>query len=105
MISNLISNAVKYSPLNSIINVTYVTKDSNAVISIKDEGIGISKEDLPKLFEHYYRVKDAETRNIAGLGIGLYLCCEISKRHGGDIWAESEPDKGSTFYFTLPVVN
>lgn len=61
----------------------------------------INSEDLPRLFERFYRVRDLETKNISGFGIGLYLCAEIIKRHNGEIWAESTPGEGSTFYFTL----
>ncbi|WP_352432919.1 PAS domain-containing protein [Mucilaginibacter sp. PAMB04274] len=104
VMNNLISNAVKYSPGDSMISIACVTRDGKAIFSVKDEGRGISPEDLPNLFERYYRVQAVKDTNIAGFGIGLYLCCEIIKRHGGDIWAESELAKGSTFYFTLPVV-
>jgi two-component system sensor histidine kinase VicK len=101
VLQNLISNAVKYAPANSTITVACVTKDGKAIISVKDEGQGISKEDRPKLFERYYRVETAENKHISGFGIGLYLCCEIIKLHNGKIWAESELGMGSTFYFTL----
>lgn len=104
VISNLISNAVKYSPAQSTIMVTCVTVEGMARVSVQDEGMGISSEDLPKLFERYYRVNDRQTETIAGFGIGLYLCCEIIKRHEGNIWAKSEVGKGSTFYFSLPVI-
>lgn len=101
VLQNVISNAVKYAPANSTITVACETLNGKAIVSVKDEGQGISKEDLPKLFERYYRVENAENRHIAGFGIGLYLCCEIIKRHNGNIWAESELGTGSTFYFTL----
>ncbi len=101
--NNLISNAVKYSTAGTPIYISYAVKNNQVQVSIKDEGIGISQEDLPLLFERYYRVKEAELNHIAGFGIGLYICSEIIKQHGGSIWAESEPGKGSTFYFTLPV--
>ncbi|WP_345949227.1 ATP-binding protein [Mucilaginibacter sp. PAMB04274] len=104
VINNLISNAVKYSPPNSIIEVACVTRNSNAVISVKDQGMGISPQDLPKLFERYYRVQAVKETNVAGFGIGLYLCCEIIKRHEGDIWAESKLGEGAIFYFQLPVI-
>jgi two-component system sensor histidine kinase VicK len=103
VIQNLISNAVKYSPQGSKINIACITRRDKAMVSVTDEGMGISPADLPKLFERYYRAKNAGIQHIAGFGIGLYLCCEIIKRHRGDIWAESEIGKGSTFYFTLPV--
>jgi signal transduction histidine kinase len=105
VLNNLISNAVKYSPQGSTINVACVTQGNNALVSVKDEGMGISQEDIPKLFERYYRVKSSGYQHVSGFGIGLYICCEIIKRHEGDIWAESEPGKGSTFYFTLPVIS
>lgn len=105
VISNLINNAVKYSPMESTIKVACITEKGMALFSVQDQGRGISPQDLPKLFERYYRVKDVQTTTIAGFGIGLYLCYEIIKRHEGDIWAQSEVEKGSTFYFSLPVVN
>lgn len=103
VISNLISNAVKYSPLGSTIQVSCNTVDENVRVSITDKGIGVNKEDLPRLFERYYRVTGNDTRHISGFGIGLYICSEIIKGHGGEIWAESSIGKGSTFNFTLPL--
>jgi two-component system sensor histidine kinase VicK len=102
--NNLISNAVKYSPPGSAIRVATVTKGNRVTVSVKDEGMGISETDLPRLFERYYRVKEAEAKHISGFGIGLYLCSEIIKHHGGNIWAESQLGNGSTFYFDLPVI-
>ncbi len=104
VIHNLISNAVKYSPANSTIHIACVTVDGVARVSIKDEGIGVRAEDIPKLFERYYRVKNDLSHLVAGFGIGLYLCSEIIHRHDGKIWLESEEGKGSVFYFTLPVI-
>jgi PAS domain S-box-containing protein len=105
VISNLISNAVKYSSQGANIQVTCTTINGHVQVSVADEGAGISPGDLPRLFERYYRVKSNENRHIAGFGIGLYLCNEIIKGHGGKIWAQSTPGKGSTFYFSLPVAN
>ncbi|MVN91623.1 PAS domain-containing sensor histidine kinase [Mucilaginibacter aquatilis] len=102
--NNLISNATKYSPVNSNIEVSCFGDNESAVVAVKDNGMGISEADLPRLFERYYRVKDAELNHISGFGIGLYLCAEIINLHGGQIWAESEPGAGSAFYFTLPAV-
>lgn len=101
--NNLLSNADKYSPPGSTIEVTATVKDNYAEVSVRDEGTGVNSEDLPRLFERYYRVKEADKNHIAGFGIGLYLCAEIVKLHGGKIWAESQPGNGSTFFFTLPV--
>jgi signal transduction histidine kinase len=74
-----------------------------AVVSVRDEGMGISQKDRDKLFDRFYRVESKEMKSISGFGIGLYLCAEIISRHNGKIWAESELGKGSTFYFTIPI--
>ena len=103
VITNLLTNAVKYSPAGGDINVDCVVKGDEMEVSIKDKGIGACPEDLEKLFERYYRVESLETRRIAGFGIGLYLSSEIIKQHHGRIWAESELGMGSTFYFSLPL--
>jgi two-component system sensor histidine kinase VicK len=103
VVENLISNAVKYSPIGSTINIACVTKNWKAIISVKDEGFGIAKNDIPKLFDRFYRVK-SHASTIGGFGIGLYLCKEIIDRHHGRLWVESEIDNGSRFYFTIPVV-
>jgi len=102
VIENLISNAVKYSPLESIIHIACVASDGTAMISVQDFGFGIDSEDLPKLFDRFYRVK-THAFNISGFGIGLYLCSEIINRHHGKLWVKSETGSGSTFYFTLPI--
>lgn len=104
VISNLISNAAKYSSSGTTISISCKRHGDSVQLSVADEGIGISEEDLPRIFERYYRVKGIETRHIAGFGIGLYLCREIIEGHNGKIWAESTPDKGSTFTFSLPLV-
>jgi len=101
VISNLISNGLKYSDNGTSIEITCKLYDTEVEIQIKDEGIGIKPEDIDKLFERYYRVQGNHT--ISGFGIGLYLSAEIIERHGGRIWAESEEGKGSVFYFTLPL--
>lgn len=103
VISNLISNAVKYSPKGKNIEVKCVAGDKNVVVSIKDEGIGIKPQDAEMIFDRYYRVKTVHTQHISGFGIGLYLSAEIVRRHDGNIWVESESGKGSTFYFSLPL--
>lgn len=103
VVNNLISNAVKYSPPGSTINISCEASDSYLVVKVKDEGIGISAEDRPRLFERYFRVNNSEYQNVAGFGIGLYLCAEIIKRHDGTIGVDSQIGKGSTFYFELPL--
>jgi two-component system sensor histidine kinase VicK len=103
VLHNFISNAVKYSPQGSTINVACANIGSEAQVSVKDRGIGIRREDTPNIFDRYYRVNNKQTQTISGFGIGLYLCAEIIKRHDGGIWVESEFGEGSTFYFSLHV--
>jgi two-component system sensor histidine kinase VicK len=103
VINNLISNAVKYSPLGSTINITCVRTDGKVLVSVKDEGIGIAPQDKDKLFERYYRVESKNMDSISGFGIGLYLSSEIIERHGGIIGLHSTLGLGSTFWFTLPI--
>ncbi|RZL50670.1 MAG: hypothetical protein EOP00_03175 [Pedobacter sp.] len=103
VVTNLIANAVKYSPLGGEIKIDCSGKDQDIVFSVIDYGLGISAYDLDRIFERYYRVGGKETKNISGFGIGLYLSAEIVGLHGGRIWAESETGKGSTFYFSLPL--
>jgi PAS domain S-box-containing protein len=103
VISNLISNAVKYSPNGTVIYVACKSNDKEVIVSVRDEGIGIQPADAEKIFDRYYRVENKSTRHISGFGIGLYLSAEIIHRHEGQIWLESESGKGSTFYFSLPL--
>ena len=98
---NLLSNAIKYSPEADKIEIQTMKSDKELTISIKDFGIGISSEHHSKIFERFHRVSDAS--HFTGMGIGLYISHEIIKRHNGNIWVESKPGKGSTFYFTLPI--
>jgi two-component system sensor histidine kinase VicK len=101
VINNFISNAVKYSKTDTTIQVSCIEVNGFTQVSVTDEGMGINKDDISKLFERYYRVDN--NNKISGFGIGLYLSAEIIERHQGKIWAESEPGKGSIFYFTLPL--
>jgi PAS domain-containing protein/anti-sigma regulatory factor (Ser/Thr protein kinase) len=104
VIHNLISNAVKYSPRGSTINVACITtRDNYALVSIKDEGVGIALGDQQEIFSRYYRVEGNSMQTASGFGIGLYLCAEIIQRHEGKIWVESEVGKGSILYFSLPI--
>ncbi|WP_082458766.1 ATP-binding protein [Pedobacter sp. Leaf216] len=103
VITNLINNAVKYSPLGSTINVACIRVNETAQVSVKDEGMGVLPTDQDKLFDRFFRVDSKQMANISGFGIGLYLCDEIIRGHGGKIWVESELGVGSTFYFSLPL--
>jgi PAS domain S-box-containing protein len=103
VVNNFISNAIKYSPPRSTIHISCVTQGEYAQISVKDEGIGIKRHEQEKLFDRFYRVEGKETRTVAGFGIGLFICKEIVERHDGRIGVDSEPGKGSEFWFTLPI--
>ncbi|PWS33120.1 ATP-binding protein [Pedobacter paludis] len=104
VISNLMSNAIKYSEKGKTINVQSEVIGNLAHVSIEDEGIGIEEQHLDKLFDRYYRINNNQTKTISGFGIGLYLSAEIVRRHQGEIWAESIYGKGSKFHFTIPLV-
>jgi signal transduction histidine kinase len=103
VISNLLSNAVKYSPRGKLVRVSCTLQNNEVQVSVTDDGMGIRQQDLPRIFDRYYRSDSEHTRHISGFGVGLYLSAEIIRRHDGRIWVESEKGKGSTFYFTLPV--
>ena len=103
VLHNLISNAVKYSSPSSRIYVTCTSDEDFAQIKVADQGMGISQQNMPKIFDRYYRVEDNRNSAISGFGIGLYLCREIISRHQGKIWAESELGKGSEFHVSLPL--
>ncbi|GGG91427.1 PAS domain-containing sensor histidine kinase [Pedobacter zeae] len=103
VLNNLIGNAAKYSKKHSLIAIKCEIQNGYAVVSVEDEGIGIKENDIPKLFERFYRVESPDTKTIAGFGVGLYICAEVIERHQGKIWAESKFGKGSTFYFSLPI--
>ena len=104
VVLNLFSNAVKYSPENRKILISIKEEKDELVVSIKDQGFGISEEALPNLFNKFYRVTDnEEVRDIEGSGLGLSLVKEIVELHEGTTWVESELGKGSTFYFSIPI--
>ncbi|RYY71130.1 MAG: GAF domain-containing protein [Chitinophagaceae bacterium] len=102
VVTNLLSNAIKYSPVNSPIEITCSKKEGQIIVGIRDQGLGIKKEDQDKLFERFSRIENSAHDNIAGFGIGLYLCKEIISRHHGRLWVETEYGKGSVFYFSIP---
>jgi len=103
VISNLVSNAIKYSPHGSKITIKCSASKDTVQVSVRDEGMGIAEADLERLFERYYRVEAKETELISGFGIGLYLSAEIIEIHDGKIWVESKVGTGSTFHFSLPL--
>ena len=102
VIDNILNNAIKYSPDGGKIKVGMKTTDVQLIISISDEGLGIPKKDLPRIFDRFYRVDKARSRAQGGTGLGLAIAKEIIKQHKGFIWAKSEYGKGSTFTIVLP---
>ena len=102
VIDNILNNAIKYSPDGGKITVTMKTTDDQMILSISDQGLGIPKQDLPKIFDRFYRVDRARSRAQGGTGLGLSIAKEIIKQHKGFIWAKSEYGKGSTFTIVLP---
>lgn len=102
VLDNILNNAIKYSPDGGKITVGMKTTDTQLIISIADEGLGIPKKDLPLIFDRFYRVDKARSRAQGGTGLGLAIAKEIIKQHRGFIWAKSEYGKGSTFTIVLP---
>ncbi len=101
VLENLIGNALRYSPPESLVTVQIEAQEQEAIVTVADSGIGIPPDELPKLFQRFYRVKGNDSGK--GLGLGLYNSRLIIEHHGGRIWAESSPGAGSTFGFALPV--
>ncbi|MFQ5951884.1 MAG: sensor histidine kinase [Candidatus Omnitrophota bacterium] len=101
-ITNLLANAVKYTPRHGKVDVTVKDKESSILIQIKDTGIGIPANELAEIFEEFYRASNAKHIERDGSGLGLSIAKQIIERHEGKIWAESEVGKGSTFFIELP---
>ncbi len=102
VLDNILNNAIKYSPDGGKITFSMKTTDTQLIVSISDEGLGIPKTDLPKIFDRFYRVDKARSRAQGGTGLGLAIAKEIVKQHKGFIWAKSEYGHGSTFTIVLP---
>ncbi|MCY9223487.1 cell wall metabolism sensor histidine kinase WalK [Bacillus haynesii] len=104
VLDNIISNALKYSPEGGHITFSVDVNEEEELlyISVKDEGVGIPRKDMEKIFERFYRVDKARTRRLGGTGLGLAIAKEMVQAHGGDIWADSIEGKGTTITFTLP---
>jgi signal transduction histidine kinase len=103
IVTNLLSNAIKYSPAGGTVDCEIVNRGGIARVSVKDEGLGIAKEDLPVLFTRFGRVSTPETDSLPGTGLGLYLGRQLARLHGGEITVDSEPGRGSNFTLHLPV--
>ncbi len=101
-LTNLITNAIRFSPKETTVQVRAARQQDKVLFQVMDHGCGIEKEMQETVFERFRQVKAAEARSQGGLGLGLAVCRGIVEQHGGRIWVESEPDKGCTFSFTLP---
>lgn len=99
---NLVDNAIKYTPENGSVKISGSTQDGFVKIDIEDTGIGIPKKDLPRIFERFYRVDKARSRELGGTGLGLSIVKHIAQAHGGDVHVASTPGKGSIFSFVIP---
>jgi len=102
VLDNIISNAMKYSPEGGCITYRLVEEEQRIIVKVSDEGVGIPKENVNKIFDRFYRVDRARTRRLGGTGLGLAIAKEMVQAHDGDIWAESVEGKGTTIFFTLP---
>ena len=98
---NLLTNAVKYSPLANQVRVSVAKEQAQAIVQVQDFGIGIAADHIEHVFEQFYQVPEALKHAHSGVGMGLYLSCEIVKQHQGQMWIESKPGKGTTFSFCL----
>ena len=103
VVSNLLINALSYTPSGGTVQVSAMSDKDNLLVSIADTGEGIPAEHLPHIFERFYRVDDARSRKTGGSGLGLAIAKQMVELHGGRIWVDSKVGKGSTFSFTVPV--
>ncbi len=101
--TNLVSNAIKYSPGADAVDIDVTLSDETVTVSVRDYGIGIPHEHQGKIFDRFYRAHDPSTKAFPGLGMGLYISSEIVERHGGTITIDSEAGKGSTLQVALPL--
>ena len=102
ILHNLLENVFKYSPNGGVIRIFARMEEERLVIGVSDQGIGISLHDQSKLFAPFMRLEDQRLTGVKGAGLGLLVCRRLVEAHGGRIWVESQPGRGSTVYFTLP---
>jgi signal transduction histidine kinase len=103
IVSNLVANAIKYSPAGGPVEIELISRGGIAHVSVRDRGVGIANDDLPILFTRFGRVSTPETDHLPGTGLGLYLGRQLARLHGGEITVDSDPGRGSTFTLHLPV--
>lgn len=102
LLINFVHNAIKFSPDGGQVTVRVVPTDGEVLIEVEDQGVGINRADLGRVFERFYKADRARARGVGGTGLGLSIARHIAERHGGRVWAESRPGRGSTFYVSLP---
>jgi len=103
VLTNLLSNAIKFSPAGGEVVLGVRPYNQEVIVWVRDHGIGIPQETLPKIFDRFFRVENGMTRIISGTGLGLALVKEVVSAHKGRVWVESTLGQGSTFFFTLPI--
>ncbi|SFI88128.1 hypothetical protein SAMN05421638_1329 [Kaistella treverensis] len=104
VLNNLLTNAIKYSPNATKVDVELLVEENCAIVSVRDYGIGMDAEELTKIFDRFYRVSGKDEMTFPGFGIGLFIVKDIMDRHNGKIWVESQKSKGSKFCFSLPLI-
>jgi len=105
VLRNLLANAVKYTPDGGAITVALGVEGTDVRMTVRDRGIGIPARQISRVFEPFFRCDNVDGRDPGGLGLGLFICRDIVRRHGGRLWVESEEGRGSTFHLLLPVCN
>lgn len=103
LMDNLVENALKYSPAEERVELRVWRDDGSGRVAVTDRGIGIPAEDLPHVFERFRRGSNVDHRRFSGIGLGLYICRGIVEQHGGRIWVESDPGRGTTFHVAVPL--
>ncbi|PYT51870.1 MAG: hypothetical protein DMG43_13125 [Acidobacteria bacterium] len=103
VLQNLLDNAIQYTPSGGQIRVSAAANGNEVVFTVSDTGIGIPRSDQPRIFERFYRVDVARSREVGGTGLGLAIAKHLVEAQGGRIWVESEVGRGSQFHFTVPV--
>jgi len=103
VLQNLLDNAIQYTPAGGEITVSAARKDGEVIFTVADTGIGIPQAEQPRIFERFYRVDVARSREVGGTGLGLSIAKHLVEVHGGRIWVESEVGRGSQFHFSVPV--